>query len=172
MPPISPSSHPFSLRLVTTPLLLFLAFLLLLQHFTCLADAIQPSHPLSPLLPLPSFFPSTRVFCSESALCIRGPKYKSFSFSISPSNEYLGLIFFRIDWFEKKIWIILLTSDLRKNKWGALQHVGENRVSWPHLSGRPVQKVPFQQLPTPPQPPPPRGPTSFLVRSNYSSCDS
>ena len=75
-------------------------------------------------------------------------------------------------WFEKKIWIILLTSDLRKNKGGALQHVGENRVSWPHLSGRPVQKVPFQQLPTPPQPPPPRGPTSFLVRSNYSSCDS
>ena len=45
--PISPSSHPFSLRLVTTPLLLFLAFLLLPQHSTCLADAIQPSHSLS-----------------------------------------------------------------------------------------------------------------------------
>ena len=50
--PISPSSHPFSLRPVTTPLLLFLAFLLLPQHSTCLADAIQPSHPLLPPSPL------------------------------------------------------------------------------------------------------------------------
>ena len=52
-----------------------------------------------PLLLLPSFFPSIRVFSSESVLCIRWPKYWSFSFSISPSNEYSGLISFRIDWF-------------------------------------------------------------------------
>ena len=62
-------------------------------------DAIQPSHPLlSPSLLLPSIFPSIRVFSNESALRIRWPKYWSFSFSISPSNEYSGLISFRIDW--------------------------------------------------------------------------
>ena len=53
-----------------------------------------------PLLFLPSMFPSIRVFCNESVLHIRWPKYWSFSFSISPSNEYLGLTAFRIDWFD------------------------------------------------------------------------
>ena len=62
--------------------------------------AISPSCPLSPLLLLPSIFPSIRVFSSESALCIRWPKYWSFSFSISPSNEYSGLISFRMDWLD------------------------------------------------------------------------
>ena len=52
------------------------------------------------LLLLPSIFPSIRIFSNESALRIRGPVYWSFSFSISPSNEYLGLISFRIDWFD------------------------------------------------------------------------
>ena len=55
------------------------------------------SHPL--LLP-PSVFPSFRVFSNESALCIRWPKYWSFSFSNSPSNEYSGLISFRVDWLD------------------------------------------------------------------------
>ena len=53
-----------------------------------------------PLLLLTSIFPSIRVFSNELALLIRWPKYCSFSFSISPSNEYSGLIFFRIDWFD------------------------------------------------------------------------
>ena len=53
-----------------------------------------------PLRLLPSVFPSIRIFSNESALCIRWPKYWSFSFSISPSNEYSGLISFRIDWFD------------------------------------------------------------------------
>ena len=53
-----------------------------------------------PLLLLPSIFPSIRVFSNELALPIRWPKYWSFSFSISPSNEYSGLVFFRIDWFD------------------------------------------------------------------------
>ena len=53
-----------------------------------------------PLLLLPSVFPSTRVFSIESALCIRWPKYWSFIFSISPSNECIGLISFNIDWFD------------------------------------------------------------------------
>ena len=53
-----------------------------------------------PLLLLPSIFPSIRVFSNESFLRIRWPKYWSFSFSISPSNEYSGLISFRMDWFD------------------------------------------------------------------------
>ena len=53
-----------------------------------------------PLLLLPSIFPSIRVFSNESALRIRWPKYWSFSFSISPSNEYSGLISFRINWLD------------------------------------------------------------------------
>ena len=53
-----------------------------------------------PLLPLPSIFPSIRVFSSESVLCTRWPKYWSFSFSISPSNEYSGLISFRMHWLD------------------------------------------------------------------------
>ena len=53
-----------------------------------------------PLLLPPSIFPSIRVFCNESALHIRWPKYGSFSFSISPSNEYSGLISFRMDWLD------------------------------------------------------------------------
>ena len=51
-----------------------------------------------PLLLLPSIFPSIRVFLNESVLCIRWPKFWSFSFSLSPSNEYSGLISFRMDW--------------------------------------------------------------------------
>ena len=70
-------------------------------HAYWVSDAIQPSHLLSPLLLLlPSIYPSIRVFSNESALHIRWPKYWSFSFSISPSNEYSGLISFRIDWFD------------------------------------------------------------------------
>ena len=63
--------------------------------------SVMPSHHLilcQPLLLPPSIFPSIRVFSNESVLCIRWPNYWSFSFNISPSNEYLGLISFRIDW--------------------------------------------------------------------------
>ena len=64
------------------------------------SDAIQPSHPLpSPSL-LPSIFPSIRVFSKESVFHIRWPEYWSFSFNISPSIEYLGLISFRIGWLD------------------------------------------------------------------------
>ena len=64
---------------------------------------VMPSNhliPYRPLLLLPSIFPSIRVFSNESVLCIRWPKYQSFSFSISPSKEYSGLISFRIDWLD------------------------------------------------------------------------
>ena len=66
-------------------------------------ESVMPSSHLilcRPLLLLPSFFPSIRVFSKESVLRIRWPRYWSFSFSISPSHEYSGLISFRIDWFD------------------------------------------------------------------------
>ena len=69
-------------------------------HVHQVSDAIQPSHPLSSPSPPTSIFPSIRVFSNESALRIRWPKYQSFRFSISPSNEYSRLISFRIDWFD------------------------------------------------------------------------
>ena len=68
-------------------------------HVHRVSDANQASHPLLSHLLLPSIFPSIRVFSNESVLCIRWPKYWSFSFNISASNQYSGLISFRIDWF-------------------------------------------------------------------------
>ena len=70
------------------------------SHVHRVGDAIQPFHPLLSLLLPPSVFPSIRVFSNESALRIRWPKYWSFSFSISSSNEYSRLISFRMDWFD------------------------------------------------------------------------
>ena len=69
-------------------------------HVHWVGDAIHPSHVCCPLLLLLSIFPSIRVFSNESALCIRWPKYWSFSFNISPSNEHWGLISFRMDWLD------------------------------------------------------------------------
>ena len=65
-------------------------------------ELVMPSNHLILFRPflLPSIFPSIRVFSNQSALCIRWPKYLSFCFSIRPSNEYSGLISFRIDWFD------------------------------------------------------------------------
>ena len=65
-------------------------------HIHQVSDTIQPSHPLLP----PSIFPSVRVFSNKSVLHIRWPEYWSFGFSISPSNEYSGLISFRMDWLD------------------------------------------------------------------------
>ena len=66
-------------------------------------ESVMPSNHLilcHPIFLLPSIFPSIRVFSDESALCIRWPKYWSFSFNISPSNEHLGLISFTKDWLD------------------------------------------------------------------------
>ena len=73
----------------------------LLKHISI--ELVMPSNHLilcCPLLLLPSILPSIRVFSNEAALCIRWLKYWSFSFSISPSNEYSGLISFRMDWLD------------------------------------------------------------------------
>ena len=76
-----------------------------LPEFTQLMsiESVMPSNHLAlcyPPLLLPSIFPGIKVFSNELALCIMWPKYRSFSFSISPSNEYSGLISFRIDFFD------------------------------------------------------------------------
>ena len=66
-------------------------------------ESVMPSNHLilyHPLLLLPSIFPIIGVFSNDSALCIRWPNYWNFSFNISPSNEYSGLISFRMDWFD------------------------------------------------------------------------
>ena len=84
-------------------------------------ESVMPSNYLilcRPLLLLPSIFPSIRVFSNESALCIRWPKYWSFSFNISPSNEYSGLISFRMDWLD-----LLAVQGTRKS---LLQHHSSN----------------------------------------------
>ena len=80
-------------------------------------ESVMPSNHLilcHPLLLQPSIFPSIRAFSNESVPCIRWPKYWSFSFSISPSNEYSGLISFRIDWLD-----LLVVQGTSKN---LLQH--------------------------------------------------
>ena len=80
-------------------------------------ESVMPSNYLilcHPLLLLPSIFPSIRVFSNESVLHIRWPKYWSFSFSISPSNEYSGLISFSMDWLD----FLAVQGTLR----GLLQH--------------------------------------------------
>ena len=95
---VSDSLQPHGLQQARLP---FLYLLELAQtHVHWVSDAIQHFHPLSSPSPLAFYLTSIRVFSNESTLHIRWPKYWSFSFSISPSNEYSGLISFRIDWFD------------------------------------------------------------------------
>ena len=88
-------------------------------------ESVMPSNHLilchSLLLP-PSIFPRIKVFSNESALCIRWPKYWCFSFSISPSNEYSGLIFFRIDWLD----LLEVQGTLKS----LLQHSSKASILW------------------------------------------
>ena len=90
---------------------------------------VMPSNHLilcRPLLLLPSIFPSIRVFSKESALCLRWPKYWSFSFNISPSNEHLGLSYFRMDWLD----LLTIQGTLKS----LLQH-HSSKASILHCSG-------------------------------------
>ena len=98
-------------------------------HVHRVGDVIQPSHLIlcHPLLLLPSIFPSIRVFSDESALCIRWPKYWSFSFSIIPSTKHPGLISFRMDWLD----LLAVQGTLKS----LLQHHGSKAsILWRHWS--------------------------------------
>ena len=91
--------HPMNLRTPGLPVHhQFLEFTQI--HVHRVSDAIQPSHPLSPLLVLPSMPPSIRVFSNESTLRMTWQKYWSFSFTIVPSKEIPGPISFRMDWLD------------------------------------------------------------------------
>ena len=81
---------------------LFITNIQSLLKLMSIVSVMPPNHLIfcHPLILPPSIFPSIRVFSNESVLCIRWPKYWSFSFSISPSNEYSGLISFRMDWLD------------------------------------------------------------------------
>ena len=101
-------------------------------------DLVMPSNHLilcHPLLFLPSTFPRIRVFSNESVLCIRWPKYWSFSFSISPFNEYSGLISFRIGWLDLLAVQGTLKSLLKyhSTKTSILQHSAFLLVQISHL---------------------------------------
>ena len=100
-------------------------------------ESVMPSNRLIlcyPLLLPLSIFPSIRVFSNESVLCIRWPKYWSFSFNISPSNEYSGLISFRIDWLDLLAVQGTLKSLLQhhSSKASILQHSAFFRVQLSH----------------------------------------
>ena len=101
-------------------------------------ESVMPSNHLilsCPLLLMPSIFLSIRIFSNELALSIRWPKYWSFSFSISPSNEYLGLISFRTDWFDLLAVQGTLTSLFQHHSSEAsiLQHLAFFMVQLSHL---------------------------------------
>ena len=88
-------------------------------------ELVMPSNHLilcRPLLLLPSIFPSIRVFSNESVLCIRWPKYWSFSYNKSPSNEHPGLISFRMDWLD----LLAVQGTLKS----LLQHHSSSINSW------------------------------------------
>ena len=100
-------------------------------------ESVMPSNHLilcCPLLFLPAILPSIRIFCNESALCIRWPKYWSFSFKISPSNDDSGLIPFRTDWFNLPAVQEYLKSLLQQHssKVPILQHSAFFRVQLSH----------------------------------------
>ena len=97
-------------------------------HVACIGDAIQPSHPLPPPSPLPSIFPSIRVFSNELAVRIRLLTYWSFSFSVSPSNEYSGLISFRIDWFD----FLAVQGTLKSSPTPCFKSINSLALSFPY----------------------------------------
>ena len=113
-------------------------------------ESVMPSNHLilcHPLLLLPSIFPSIRVFSNESALRIRWPKYRSFSFNISPSNEHTGPISFRMDWLDLLVVQGTLKSLLQhhSSKASILWHSAFFRVQLSH----PYMEKPYPWLDRP-----------------------
>ena len=98
-----------------------------LLRLKSIKSVMPPKHLIlcRPLLLLPSIFPNIKVFLNKSVLCIRWPKYWSLSFSISPSNEYLGLISFRMDWFislmSKGLSTVFSNTTVQKHQFFSIQ---------------------------------------------------
>ena len=90
-------------------------------HVHCISDVIQSSHLLTPPSPLPSISPSIRDFPDESAVHFRWPSYWSFSFSISPSSEYSGLISLKIDWLDLLAIQAKNWENVKERAWTSLQ---------------------------------------------------
>ena len=113
-------SHGFSSSAHHTSLSLTISWSL--PKFMSVAPVMPSSHLIlwCPLLLLPSIFSSIRDFSNESAVCIRWPKYWSFSFSINPSNEYSGLISLKIDWFD----LLAVQGTARADSWNIIQFKG------------------------------------------------
>ena len=130
------------------PVLYYLPGLLKLMSI----ESVKPSNHLivcCPLLLIPTLFPSIRFFSNELALCIRWPKYWSFSFSTSPSNEYSGLISFRIEWFDILAVQGALTSLLQhhSSKASILQHSAFFMVQLSHpymTTGKTISLIIFR----------------------------
>ena len=113
-------------------------------------ESVMPSNHLilcRPFLLPPSFFPSIRIFSNELALCIRWPKYWSFSFSISPSNKYSGFISFRVDWFDLLAVPGTLQSLLQNNLKAPILQCSAFfmvQLSHPHMTtGKTWDQIPF-----------------------------
>ena len=98
------------------------------SHVHRVGDVIQPFIPCLPRLLLPSIVPSIRVFSNESALSIWWPEYWSSSFSISPSNEYSGLISFRIDWLD----LLAVQGTLKSLLQHQLKSINSSGLSFPY----------------------------------------
>ena len=121
----------------------------LLKLMSWVGDAIQPSHPLSPLLLLPSTIPSIRVFSNESVLHIRLPKYWSFSFSISLSNEYSGLVSFRMDWLDLlevqgTLKSLLQHHSSKASVCSCLENLRDRGARWAAISGVTQSRTPLK----------------------------
>ena len=133
------AAHPASLSsTISHSLLKFMSIeLVMLSHHLILCR---------PLLLLPSIFPSISVFPSALALGIRWPKYWSFSFSVSPSSEYSGLISFRIDWFDLLAAQGTLTNSIKQNTYWRDEWMNEWLSEW-SLSGTKKWQVLFIPYP-------------------------
>ena len=97
-------------------------------HIHRVSNASQPSHPLSFPLLLPPIPPSIRVFSNESTLCMRWPKYWSFSFSIIPSKEHPGLISFRMDWLD----LLAVQGTLKSSPTAQFKSINSSALSLLH----------------------------------------
>ena len=119
-------------------------------HVHRVSDVINHLTLFCPLLPLPPIIPSIRDFSSESTLCMRWPKYWSFSFSISPSNEHPGLISFRMDWLDllqsKGLSRVFSNSTVQKHQFFSPQLSSESNChihTWPLEKSQPRQDGPL-----------------------------